>query len=60
MLAQEDSFKDTFKSLTKDDPLYPIILTEVLDNMHSKLRQVLAYINICVALESESVVFVDI
>ena len=60
MAAYKDSFKEIFFKLTKHDPLHPLLLPEVLEDMDAKLRQTLAFINVCVTLEGESEVFIDI
>ena len=54
------SLKDVFLRVTKNDPLHPLLLPEVLEDFFWKFGQTLALIEFCVSLESESEVFMDL
>ena len=60
MVSYKDSLKETFLSLTKDDPLHPVLLPENLEDLNSKFRQTVAFIDLCTTLESESEVLLDV
>ena len=62
MVKYNDTLPETFDSLTKDDPFYPLIKPEVMDDMRHKLKQILALTDFCMNLEDEdeSTVIVDV
>ena len=59
MKSMKDSLKESFLSLTQDDPLHPLLLPENLEDLDSKFRQTLALMDLCTYLESESEVLLD-
>ena len=60
MLKFKFSLKDVFLRVTKNDPLHPLLLPEVLEDFFRKFGQTLALIEFCVSLESETEVFMDL
>ena len=60
MTKYQDSLEETFVSLTKDDPLHPLLLPELMSDMKSKLKQTLAFIDFCRNFDGDSEVFVDL
>ena len=59
MKSYKDSLKKSFLSLTQDDPLHPLLLPENLEDLNSKFRQTLAFMDLCTNLESTSEVLLD-
>ena len=60
MKSYKDSLKESFLSLTQDDPLHPVLLPENLEDLNSKFIQTLALMDLCTYLEGESEVLLDI
>ena len=60
MMKFKYSLKDVFLHVTKNDPLHPLLLPEVLEDAYRKFGQALALMELCTHLESESEVFIDL
>ena len=60
MMNLKYSLKDVFLHVTKKDPLHPLLLPEVLEDLNLKFGQALAFMELCTNLERESEVFIDL
>lgn len=60
MVQHKDTLEETFLSLTKEDPLHPILLPETMADMILKLRQALSVVDLCRTLDGDSKVFIDL
>ena len=60
MIKHSKTFKDTFETLTDDDPLHPLLLPWLLDDMGHKFEKALAFVKLCIDLDGKSDVLIDV
>ena len=60
MDSYRDNFEERFNSLTKGDPLHPLLLPELMESIIKKLKQTLSLIDFCRNLDGDSIVFEDL
>ena len=60
LLIHQNSFQETFTAYTKDDPLFPLLLPELLSEMTTRFKQVLKYVDFCLNLDGNSNVLVAV
>lgn len=56
----KDTFEETFLSLTRDDPLHPLLIPANMYDLKPKLKQILALIDFCRNFDGDRNVFVDV
>ena len=60
MMKFKHSLKEVFLHVTKKDTLHPLLLPENLEDANQKFGQALAVMDLCISLESESKVLIDL
>ena len=60
MMKFKHTLKEVFLHVTKKDPLHPLLLPENLQDANQKFGQALAVMDLCISLESESKVLIDL
>ena len=59
MVRFQSNFKEAFDEYTSDDPLYPVLLPGLLDDMRQKFEKALASVELCFKLDGKSNVLID-
>ena len=59
MARLRNTFKETFNEYTRDDPLYPLLLPWILDDMTNKFEKALASVELCFKLDGKSNVLIE-
>lgn len=60
MELYRDTLEETFTSLTQDDPLHPLLLPELMQDLKRKFKQTLSLIDFCRNLDGDSEVFIEV
>ena len=59
MIHLRNTFKEIFEAYTEDDPLHPLLLPWLLDDMRQKFEKALASFELCINLDGKSNVLID-
>ena len=55
-----NTLEETFLSATKDDPLHPLLLPELMEENKKKLKQILSLIAVCRNLDGDTEVLINL